>query len=271
MPSYTGSGTIERIGDADWFAVTLSGNQAYTLSSSAAFVTLTLRGPFGESFGSPFAPASGSLSFVPPYSGTFYVEASSLTGTGAYSLTLTSGTWDGIPGNTFTTQTLAVGASFTPPTVAGAIRDPDWYAVDLTGGQSYNATTTSGTIYIADATGKLYEYDGGANAQFSPLGGGRFYVAVDNASAGYTVAINTVTDDYADNITTLGRITPGTNASGSTQVRGDEDWFQANLDASKTYQFITTGVQVSVYDAVECVNQLVGPDVVIADETEPQV
>ena len=270
MPAYTGTGTIERVGDADWFAVNLTAGQVYVLSSNTSALALTIRDPFGNAVRAPSDPLFGGYAFRASLGGTYYVEAGgvvfpgTLAFTGAYSVAVTSVSGDPIRGDTFTDRTIAPGENYmvSYPGIQAAQTDDDWWASELTPGRSYQATTSSGQIYVVDAAGNIVENDNGASVQFTPQNGGRYFFAVSpTGTQSYTIRLDAVTDDYADNLTTTGFIAAGGSPlRGTLEVAGDEDWLRAELDASRTYGiFPSAGTQVSVYDSG---GRLVANDVV---------
>ena len=53
----------------------------------------------------------------------------------------------------------------------------------------------------------------------------------------YSLSINAINDDYADNVETTGIITDGATVPGNIDAIGDSDWFKADLSAGVTYQF----------------------------------
>jgi len=53
----------------------------------------------------------------------------------------------------------------------------------------------------------------------------------------YGISVNSIVDDYADNVATTGRISSGSSVQGRIDATHDADWFKAELSAGVTYEF----------------------------------
>ncbi len=76
------------------------------------------------------------------------------------------------------------------------------------------------------------------NIEFLQFKDGTF--AIDSLLSGNPSAITT-TDDYAENITTTGILTVGSQVAGNIEIANDEDWFKVYLQAGTNYLFELNG------------------------------
>lgn len=258
------SGNIEKVGDADWFAVDLTAGTAYkfygydVLSRGGTLlgVGISLYNPSGSILYS--AGESDTISYTPTQSGRYFLSAKSLyavgtyssTGMGTYKLRATVATDDDFLGNAQTTGVLAVGGE-----VRGTIEtasDKDWLAVDLVAYKSYRfdgydvssyGGTLSGlTLTLRNSYG-LAVADGSIDDKISymPTLSGRYYLSVASSlglTGTYSVqALLIGPDDYADNARTAGVLEIGGRVQGVIGLPEDRDWFAVDLVAGQTYQF----------------------------------
>ena len=166
---------------------------------------------------------------------------------------------DDYPADTTTTATVEVGG-----TATGEIernRDRDWFAVELTLGNTYQielegSRTGAGTLRypnlrgIHDSEGNLI--DGTSNALGGPgtLGrtiftapaSGTHYFAVtghDQSTGTYTLSVRLIAqavDDHPADATTTATVEVGGTATGNIELTGDRDWFKVVLDAGEFYR-----------------------------------
>jgi hypothetical protein len=142
------SGQIERSGDLDWFAITLTAGQRYTFNLDAASsgglddpylnlynATGTLLAANDDSNG-----RNSEIDYTPATSGTYYLGARAYSSeTGAYTLratgSATPGGSDDYAASSGTTGRLTAGSSVSGHTESAG--DHDWFAISLTSGQDY--------------------------------------------------------------------------------------------------------------------------------------
>ena len=203
------TGTIERPGDLDWFAVTLEANYQYRFNVVGIGDDWPLlegkfiRGIY-DSNGNPFAGSytdealDGTLRavFTPAYDGTYYVSVGaweSLFGTGEYRLSATRNLVEDVAAHVGTHGYVDVGSSIQG--VLGAW-DQDWFAVTLEAGTTYQidlegSPTNRGTLddpYLHgmyDSEGDLIWYTSDADSgvsvnsrvHFTPDADGTYYIA----------------------------------------------------------------------------------------------
>ena len=272
-------GSIDPPGDQDWFAVVLEAGKTYRLDLKGSWTNDgTLYDPYlrgihdadGERIANTTDDGSGEwrnsrVYFTPDESATYYVAAAGdRDWTGSYTLSVTEVT-DDYADDTGTAGRVAVGGS-----VRGEIDfpgDEDWFAVVLEAGKIYRfdlkePRANDGTSYdpylrgIYDADGdriaNTTDDDGGVDdnslVYFAPNEAATYYVAAagDRDETGrYTLSVTEVTDDYADDTGTAGRVAVGGSVRGEIDFPGDEDWFAVVLEAGKAYQLDLKGLWAS--------------------------
>lgn len=184
--------------------------------------------------------SAASAVFTPRTDSTWYVEAndaSGVGGRGGYSVSVNAVT-DDFADTTATTGSVAVGGS-----TSGRIEvsgDSDWFALDLAADETYRVSVAEpdtafsslqvsvlsdgdgdglaeGERDIRNERASSGAADGGQQAVFTPLDGGRYYVRVEGAftePTDYTVSVDTVTDDFADTTATDG-VASGAGGTGA--------------------------------------------------------
>ena len=272
-------GSIDPPGDRDWFSVVLEAGKTYRLDLKGSWTNDgTLYDPYlrgihnadGERIANTTDDGSGEwrnsrVYFTPDESATYYVAAAGdRDWTGSYTLSVTEVT-DDYADDTGTAGRVAVGGS-----VRGEIDfpgDEDWFAVVLEAGKIYRfdlkePRANDGTSYdpylrgIYDADGdriaNTTDDDGGVDdnslVYFAPNEAATYYVAAagDRDETGrYTLSVTEVTDDYADDTGTAGRVAVGGSVRGEIDFPGDEDWFAVVLEAGKAYQLDLKGLWAS--------------------------
>ena len=272
-------GSIDPPGDQDWFAVVLEAGKTYRLDLKGSWTNDgTLYDPYlrgihdadGERIANTTDDGSGEwrnsrVYFTPDESATYYVAAAGdRDWTGSYTLSVTEVT-DDYADDTGTAGRVAAGGS-----VRGEIDfpgDEDWFAVVLEAGKIYRfdlkePRANDGTSYdpylrgIYDADGdriaNTTDDDGGVDdnslVYFAPNEAATYYVAAagDRDETGrYTLSVTEVTDDYADDTGTAGRVAVGGSVRGEIDFPGDEDWFAVVLEAGKAYQLDLKGLWAS--------------------------
>ena len=271
------TGSIERSGDRDWFAVTLEAGKAYRIDLEGSPTDAgTLSDPYlrgvhdadgtlidDTSDDDAGTGTNSRLYFEPDSAGTYYVAAGAYgRDTGTYRVSATEIATDGHPAGTGTTGTVAVGGS-----AAGAIessRDEDWFAVTLSAGTRYRIDleglpTDAGTLSdpylrgVHDAGGNRIggttNDDGGVGRNsrlfFEPETAGTYYIAAgayEHRTGTYRVSVTEVTDtDLPAGTGTTGTVEVGGSATGDIERSGDRDWLAVTLEAGKTYRIDLEG------------------------------
>ncbi|QLA14669.1 clostripain-related cysteine peptidase [Desulfolutivibrio sulfoxidireducens] len=268
------TGTVNSSGDADWFAVTLTAGQSYTIdlqgadSSQGTLANPYLQGVYtasgtllsGTSDHNSGTGVDSQVTFTAATSGTYYIAARGYgTGTGTYTLSVAR--TDDYANSASTTGTVSVGGSTT-----GTINyagDTDWIAVTLTAGQTYTvdvqgADSSQGTLAnpyllgVHTSSGTLVsgtsDHNSGtgldSRVTFTATATGTYYVAARGYGTGtgtYTVAVTQV-DDYAASKSTTGTVSVGDSVAGVVNSPGDTDWFAVTLTAGQSYTIDLQGV-----------------------------
>ena len=155
--------------------------------------------------------------------------------------------------------------------------DRDWFAADLTAGQTYvfmhqGSPTDHGTLTDTAITG-IFDTDGqpirwtsdddsgiGTNAKvvFTPTETGTYYIEASahkrfdwdgppvgpGAEGTYTIFLSEYTshdsDDYSNFTDTTGAIEVGSSVQAEIETVGDQDWFAVDLTANRSYLFAVT-------------------------------
>lgn len=182
-------GNIERAGDIDWFAVSLTAGTDYAISQQGSPSGQgTLSDPLMRVYDSSGALVATNddggtgldalVGYTPTVSGTYYIAAGGyVTATGSYVVAVTTNSSDGDDGSdggsndsgTGGTSDDYAGDSNTTGTISGgsevtgnieSIGDTDWFAVNLIAGNAYligqlGGATSQGTL--ADPFLRLYD------------------------------------------------------------------------------------------------------------------
>lgn len=262
------SGAIERVGDQDWYAVTLNGGTTYSLRLNRAttgglsdpYLSLyNVQGDLIAENDDGGANGNALLVYTNLTSGTYYLGVRDYgQGTGNYRLSavanVTNTVQDDYLSTTTTTGRVTVDA---PDGTAGRIEtawDSDLFAVTLSAGVSYRlrvtATASGGlndpylTLYNASGAVLAYNDDSGGTRNslivFTPAETGSYFLGVkdySNGTGSYAVSAATG-DDFADGAATSGTVeVNGTPSTGQIERSGDTDWFAVMLSGGVTYQF----------------------------------
>ncbi|EKU76998.1 MULTISPECIES: calcium-binding protein [Sphingobium] len=230
------SGRFEARGDTDWYRVQFEAGKTYRIGSGNGGAFLKLMLADGTEYSPPGA-YSNEITFVAPVSGDYWLAASdSYTGATFYSINAFE-IEDANPASSATTLTLAVGEQVA---MTGAVAD-DWYAVDLTGGQSYFLDTGLATLYVMDAQARLVSNVSFGQLHFSATDTGRYYVGIRPFGGNdYTLSLNAVADDYGTSAAAAGNLTVDGLATGLWEAAADRDWFAVSLTAGTRYRFVTS-------------------------------
>lgn len=255
------SGSIEIIGDQDWFQMALLAGQKYEFRLNSASVggvgdpELSLYNNFGGLLISNNDGDDGLNSrivYTPSTSGIYYLGATGISNsTGNYIVTA-----DPVPDDysdsIATTGAVAIGDSTT-----GSIEisgDQDWFQVTLVAGQAYefhlNSASASG---LGDPQLSLYnnfgsllasnnDGDDGLNSRiaYTPSKSGTYYLSASDHltnTGDYIVSAALAADDFPASAATTGVIAIGGSTAGSIESIGDQDWLQVALVAGQKYEF----------------------------------
>ncbi len=202
--------TIDTNGDHDWFGITLVAGQTYTISTiltgGLSDSVLDLRDSTGTLLISNDDAIQNSsftfseITYTAATSGTYFVDASGFgSATGDFYLTVSAPTADAVAGSSATTATIAIGAVANGQ--MDALGDHDWYAVQLTAGQTYvfdtqptgAATDFDTVLMVRNSAGTLLGYNDDSTGTYSRVRftaptTGTFYLDVgawgNNAASG---------------------------------------------------------------------------------------
>jgi len=244
------SGTINAVGDHDWFRMTLAANTLYVLATTQGggkgLLILDASGAFVDGSGDTYG--DGRLAFMPAVAGTYYVDVADwYSATGAYELSLTV-VADDYRNNVTTTGILAVGG--TASGTINAVGDHDWFRMSLTANTLYTLAANTGglvdedkLLMVYDASGNLVDQVDASGAQlaFMPAITGTYYVDLadlSGATGAYSLSLSSVADDYRNNPTTSGILSVGGTVSGTIDAVGDHDWFKITLAANTLYTLV---------------------------------
>lgn len=243
------TGTFETRGDLDLFAITLAADTSYrfALTTTANQSTVSVRDASGNVLWT--SPSSSGV-FTANTAGTYYVgallSASSATSTST-GYTLAATQVGDVPSNSSSVAAIdvngtAIGATWNAP------GDIDWFRVSLTQGQSYSFVLTNNspqfdqlfTFNVVNDTGGVLARGGltgtGGAVTFTAAATGTFFISTSSSFSGtYSIGATSYTDDFADNVSTTGRLTVGGSVGGQTEVDGESDWFAVDLVANRTY------------------------------------
>jgi Ca2+-binding RTX toxin-like protein/subtilisin-like proprotein convertase family protein len=266
------SGLISFNGDSDWFRVGLSKGQTYVIELVGDITDGAQLDPLADPFliirdkdGRVITQVddfNGSLNprayFTPTADGLYFVEAKSAFrfNVGAYQLKVGLAPADDFAGTLADASSISLGV-----TRSGDLATPgdrDMFKVVLEAGKLYQISLSGlagrvGTLVdphlrIFDASGKLVDFNAnggvGNDAQlyFAPKETGPYYIEAaagdDRGMGTYVVQVHLrdmPVDDYGNDLTSLGVITPGQSVTGSLLTQNDTDWFKVTLEAGKGY------------------------------------
>ncbi len=125
--------------------------------------------------------------------------------------------------------------------------DSDWFAVELVAGQSYTLVIdgAAGGVFRVQGPGdEFYLFDGEAGSNpdqpghFTALTSGTYWFSATGVQAGsYSIRINEIADDFADNSLSTGVVAAGQVATGRAEASADADWFKTSMVAGREYTF----------------------------------
>lgn len=268
----TQTSSIDFSQDDDFFAVTLTpGEYEISLRGAASGVgtlsdpyltLLSSSGSFVTSNDDGGTGLESLIEFEITQGGQFFINASAFgSAVGTYELGVERiGGATGDIGDTIgTASTLSVGASVTSELDFGS--DRDWFAIELTAGQTYTFELVGGTLadpylYLFDNSGAIVAADDdsgdGLNSSLTFVADGRSGTYYLSAEAYATTDTGTYTlsatgtagnaGDLADNPSTTGSLDAVAGVvSQSLEEIGDRDWFRIDLTAGSSYEFSLEG------------------------------
>lgn len=176
--------SLEIVGDSDWFRFDVTAGTQYTISlegigaNELSDPLLRVYNASGTQLASNDDGGTGLdslLTYTPTSSGTVYIAAESFADayTGDYRVLVSGGISSvDIPGDTSTTETLALGV--TKISVLDPTGDVDAFRIDLNQGQNYtfSLSGTGGTSELADPLVALYDSSGSLIASDDDSGTG---------------------------------------------------------------------------------------------------
>ncbi len=267
----TKEGSIESVGDEDWFKIDLTAGTTYAFEVLGSETSNgTLDDPFLYLYDSSGvvlaqdddsgAGYNASLAYTTPASGTYYLGVREALDwdVGTYTIKATT-VVDDYSASAATVGVLSIGA--TKEGSIESVGDEDWFKVTLTAGTTYTfealgSETSNGTLddpflYLYDSSGVVLarDDDGGAgynaNLAYTATANGIYYLGVSDSMESeigtYTVKATTVVDDYTASTATTGSLAIGSYKTGSIESVGDKDWFKVTLAAGTTYTFNLLG------------------------------
>ena len=285
------SGSLESIGDTDWYRVQFQNGYAYQIWVEGFTSGLgTLVDPYVAVFSSTGAPlAAGNdislanrdafVTYVPLTAGTYFVSAEEYgnNATGSYRLTV----WQDQLNSIATAATIATNTKVTDRIGWGSDLS-DWFAVNLTAGVNYQFdlvgsvrdgetfALTDPYLWLRSATGTALVSDDnsgvglGSRIFFTPSTSGVYYLDVQesgaNAAGVYSLIVNEAPVVGSLQI-------DGSNLLDSLRFPGDTDLFSITLTAGVSYGFsISSGTLADPY--LELLNSR-GAEIVSDDDSGP--
>ena len=269
-------GSLETLGDRDWFQVQLVAGQTYVINITGTTLAdpyLRLHNSVGTTLVENDDIVAGvnrnsQVTYTATVSGTYYVEAGAFNDayTGTYHVTVASNGDDFA--NSFTDRTHPFGQVVVNGVAAGSLEvtgDRDWFQVQLTAGVRYLLNLTGGTLadpylYLHDSTGATIAQNDdivagiNRNSQiaFTATTSGTYYLEAgafqDTYAGTYTVGVGLAADDYAgslmDTAHHFGQVAINGSATGTLETAGDRDWFRARLEAGVSYTITLNGTSL---------------------------
>ena len=267
------TGDISASGDVDWFAVDLIAGTDYLVAvegfrENAGTLDGTKLVGIYDADGNalPHSVGYGSTFYLIPETGTYYVGVAGIlsggvTRTGTYTVSVSEAEDPDDYGiHASTAGSVTVGGEATGE--IGYADDRDWFAVELEAGKAYaidfmggpagkGTVVNPGVLRVFDpdenlivATSRNRGPLNSEQATFVASESGTHYFEVnmlialnlgERRTGTYTVSVSELTDDFSDDVTTTGALSPGGSASGSHQYDGDVDWFAVDLIADTEY------------------------------------
>lgn len=265
-------GMIERIGDHDWYRVTLEANKLYQFTmkaseSLAGTLNMNTSGIWEDylhlwdtqrssepiqvgqitstGYGKPVV-----LSYAAQRAGDYFLDMGASHVNGSYTLSAVVLASDDHANDNEHATALPLNHP-----LDGKIDydgDVDRFALNLKAGVSYTVTLDSGgaaygatfralTLTGSPAvhgSGSKSSWDGVVRLSLVPSQDGIYYLSASGGngdSVPYHIVLNEAADDYLASIATTGRVLPDELAHGTLESSADADWFKASLSAGTSY------------------------------------
>ena len=249
------TGNIDPDTDEDYFSIAVSGAGTLTATTTGDVDTV---GHLYDSGGAELAAnddGDTGTNFDILYSittaGTYYVRvASSSTGTGMYSLTVTftpDHHGDDRDSATLVTSGMPVAGEINPAA------DQDYFSIAVSGTGTLTAATTGsadtvGTLYDSTGNELATDNDGGTGTNFDLSHGitaaGTYYVRVTGSGTStgmYRLNVTFIPDDHGDDRDSATLVTSGMPFIGNIDPVADEDYFSIAVSGVGTLRAATTG------------------------------
>lgn len=256
------AGSLDFVGDADWYRVRLTAGETYRLglaSSGEASLSdpfLKVLGPDGNELAFDDDGGDGLnsyLEFTAAATGTYFVEAGAFAGEdeGGYTLGALAG---GIPADASTDAAVSAEGDYRDGVLDPA-GDRDWYKLELAEGQAVRISLESSqtgdpladpylVLYGPDGAEVARDDDGGSglNAfiEYQAPAAGAYFVETrgfgDDATGRYMLSI--VGGEIGQSVDAADHITPG--PEGRSSIIGspdDADWFAVEMVEGRPYRF----------------------------------
>ena len=240
---------VDFAGDTDWFSITLTAGETYTVSvagaTHGAYIALTdatvaLYNESGTlltqdddagSHVSVLNYADALLTFTAATSGTFFVEAGGAGGrTGGYTVLVETRAADSVANGPNSAATHTIGETTTGDVNYNA--DQDWYAVELVAGQTYEFILTvdfpntlgDGYLSFHNSEGELLVVDDdggpglGSRVVYTVSESGTYYISAQGFTGNSTPSTGTytLTSGFTDPLSPIDSIDWGSQLTGTT-------------------------------------------------------
>lgn len=273
-------GYVGDVGDSDWIRTQLIEGTQYEFNLRGASSDggtlvdpkLELRDSAGRLLvvGGKGVGLDDKIVFTANTSGTYYLSAQDVVtdltkgtqGIALGSWTLEQRSLDMVADNPSSVGRVdwSGGNTFSVRSEINKLTDRDWFRVWLDKGITYKfelagassgQTLTNPQLSIRSVTGILLDADdnsgSGTDAEivFTAADSGWYFLdagAAGNGSRGtYLLKGSRLSDDFADDVQTVGALQVGSAAQGLLSFHGDSDWFKVGLSAGVTYQIDLVG------------------------------
>ena len=220
--------------DEDWYRVTLEAGQSYLAQAEDA--RLTFYDPDGVEIGNE----NRTLEFTAPEDGDYFVGVRVWDELTSSSL-LISELFE-VPGNTASTEILAVGESITVE--IDFVGDRDWYRVSVREGQSYKLTTETGVFTEFEQFEPVgFVTDTNVGPVFFAQTDGEIFASFFGFEEGSYAASLEEFFDVPDGYETPFRLTLDETLTGRIDFQSDHDSYKVALNEGEDYLLSIVGAQ----------------------------
>ncbi|MYM70246.1 DUF4214 domain-containing protein [Pseudoduganella sp. FT55W] len=242
--------------DIDMFKLTLKAGVTYELqlspdtsSSANASAWLKIQGP---NIATSLNWQYGTTPFTPSADGDYYITINSASSTPASYLLNATLAKDDFGANTTSAGNLTLNG-----TTLGTLEsyaDRDWFALNMTAGQTYGVILQrpsgynnsglgyySATVKIVDAQGNTLasttsEYSSAPLLSYTTATSGKFYVEIGTSGGAYSLGATLVQSDDVGNTPVSAAVMPaGATVNGALEVSSDIDYYKMSVTAGETY------------------------------------